>query len=82
MKRFDFWKRSVAVAVLLVTLLLAVACKGGAVELSYQEGAYRSQDGEQSYSQAPFCYKAVSILTDEQVAYVTENFGKILKEYL
>lgn len=81
MKRFGIGRRVIAGALLLITLLLAVACKGGAAELSYKEGAYRSEDGTKTYRQAPLCYKAVSVLDDEVVAVIKFSKGDDMPLY-
>jgi len=44
------------------------ACSGGAVKLSYENGAFRNSKTGAAYLQAPVCYRAVSIRKNQVVA--------------
>ena len=60
-------KRTAALCLLLVCAALFASC-GGAIELSYENGAYRNEKSGAAYVMAPLCYRAISRLDAEEIA--------------
>ncbi len=59
--------RTAALCLLLVCAALFASC-GGAIELSYENGAYRNEKSGAAYVMAPLCYRAISRLDAEEIA--------------
>ena len=67
-------KRTAALCLLLVCAALFASC-GGAMKLSYENGAYRDGKSGAAFLAAPVCYRAVSRLDAEEIARIESTRG-------
>ena len=65
--------RAVLCAALCAPLL--TSCAGGAVKLTYENGAYRNEKSGLAFVTAPICYRAVSRRSDEVIAKIAAKQG-------
>lgn len=66
---------------LLAALLLLSSCSGGAMKLTYENGAYRNSKKGAAFLAAPACYRAVSRAQDEIVAKIERKSGGDIELY-